>query len=96
MTDYKTAITAAAKHVHGDDCSQLTLQQFKSILTRLYGIDDGKNGTYISGEQLGSIMKSILGSNGYDAARFTEVPEVRAKITWIYSISKQDGYLIAL
>ena len=72
------------------------MSQFKSILARLYGDDDGNGGSYITGGKLKRIMTDVLGSNGYDAARFTEVPEVRAKITWIYSISKQDGYLIAL
>ena len=95
MSEYKTAITDAAKQVHGDDCSQLTLSQFKSILARLYGDDDGKGGSYITGEKLTRIMTDVLGSDGCDAAMFTDDPQVQAKITWIYSISKQDGYLIA-
>lgn len=96
MSEYKTAITAAAKHVHGDDCSQLTLPQFKSILARLYGDDDGNGGSYITGGKLKRIMTDVLGSDGCDAAMFTESPQVQDKIRWIYSISKQDGYLVAL
>ena len=93
LSDAKTAIKAAANHLHGD-VMYLNFGQFKDIVVRLYGDETPDGQTYMDGDKLRNTLKYILGENGSDAALLSLVPEFKEKLRWIYDLEKEDGYIL--
>ena len=85
--DYKAAIS------ENTNKSQLSFTELAQIIAGLAG-DEQSDGTMnINGNQLDTILKTILGKDGTTAAWFYyNNPEVRAKINWHYEVNEGEGY----
>lgn len=98
MSEYKLAITAAAKHVYGENTSEISFTQLKSLITRLYGeeYDRGK-ATIMNEENIETIIVSLVGEDSKDAGYFINSPEVKAdgRLSWKYNINTGEAFLYA-
>ena len=98
MSEYKLAITAAAKHVYGENTSEISFTQLKSLITRLYGeACDGGKATVMNEGDIERIIVSLVGKDSKDAGYFVSSPEVKAdgRLSWKYDINTGQAFLYA-
>lgn len=98
MSEYKPAITAAAKHVYGENTSEISFTKLKSLITRLYGeeCDGGKSSVMNEGD-IATIIVSLVGKDSKDAGYFVTSPEVKAdgRLSWTYNINTGQATIYA-
>ena len=98
MSEYKLAITAAAKHVYGENTSEISFTKLKSLITRLYGEPcDGGKATVMNEGDIERIIVSLVGKDSKDAGYFVNLPEVKAdgRLSWKYNINTGQAFLYA-
>ena len=95
LSDAKPALAAAALHLYGESTRHITYSQMTNILVRLYGDGPDSGPLTMDGSKMDSILISILGEDGRDAAMISTLPEARGKISWYYDIQSGDGFLQA-
>ena len=85
--DYRAAIH------QNTNKQQLSFTELAQIIAGLSG-DEQPDGTMvIDGNQLDTILKTILGKDGTTAAWFHyNNPEVQSKINWHYEVNEGEGY----
>lgn len=85
--DYKAAIRENTNKPH------LSFTELAKIIAGLAGNERPDGTMEIDGNQLNTILKTILGTDGATAAWFYyNNPEVRAKINWHYDVNEGEGY----
>ena len=98
MSEYKPAITAAAKHVHGENTSEISFTQLKSLITRLYGEEcDGGKSSVMNGGDIASIIVSLVGKDSKEIGYFINSPEVKedGRLSWTYNINTGQATIYA-
>lgn len=98
MSEYKSMITKAAKYVYGENTSEISFTQLKSLITRLYGeeCDGGKSSVMNEGD-IASIIVSLVGKDSKEVGYFINSPEVKAdgRLSWKYDINTGQANIYA-
>jgi hypothetical protein len=98
MSEYKLAITAAAKYVYGENTSEISFTQLKSLITRLYGEEcDGGKSSVMNGGDIERIIVSLVGKDSKEAGYFVDSPEVKedGRLSWKYDINTGQATIYA-
>ena len=95
MSDYKTDIRKAAKHLYGDGHKKLKYNQFTDIITRLYGTENENGSVLMYPDEMNSILEIILGKPDCNLC-FDLKTASRGLLEWIYDLEKNDGYVIEI